>query len=531
MTRDLLRYHGLLVVLLTVLLSVVFTNTRKWDGTDFRWVTPGEYIQMSGRAGRRGKDDRGVVIQMLDQRMEPEVCKGILYGAPDPLNSSYRITYNMLLNLMRVEDVDPEYLLRASFHQFQREKDAPAVLAEAEKFQMEGENVVVGSPEETELASQFYQMDQQLLLTRRKISKIVRKPEYVLKFLAPGRLLDVSIDEMSFSWGVLVSCKKRSGLGSGGEAAQLAALQERPEYMLEVLLNCVDRHFDNDSKSGRDEDLQNLEKLWRGSSKSCRPVQQEDDQRFVSMRVFTVGLEAIQRISAVKLLVDPHISTPEGRRKVAKSLAEVQRRMDSNLPLLDPVEDLGIKSEEFVTLLERAETLRNRMASHMLSTDFDDSIRRKLVQAYEKRSELLEKAKMLREEARGLQTLAMKDVMKRMKRVLKKLGHVDGNGVIQTKGRTACEINTANELIIVELIFTGVLNDLSPEQCCALLSCLTFDDAKKGEDEESLKSVKGYLTKPYYKLKEVARTVCRVEISCGIELNEEEFVDKVNPGM
>lgn len=30
--------------------TVVFTNTRKFDGKDFRWVTSGEYIQMSGRA-------------------------------------------------------------------------------------------------------------------------------------------------------------------------------------------------------------------------------------------------------------------------------------------------------------------------------------------------------------------------------------------------------------------------------------------------------------------------------------------------
>jgi ATP-dependent RNA helicase DOB1 len=54
-----------------------------------------------GRAGRRGKDDRGIVIQILDEKMEPDVAKNMIYGASDPLFSSYHVSYNMVLNMLR----------------------------------------------------------------------------------------------------------------------------------------------------------------------------------------------------------------------------------------------------------------------------------------------------------------------------------------------------------------------------------------------------------------------------------------------
>ena len=464
--------------------------------------------------------------------MEPAVCKGILYGDPDPLNSSYKISYNMLLNLMRVEDVEPEYLLRASFHQFQREKDAPALIAQADDLESQAASIDLGSAEEAELASQFYQMDQQLLLTRRKITKIVRKPEYILKFLqVAGRFVDISIDGEHFGWGVLISCKSKSGTGAGGEAGRLAELSNASAYTLEVLLSCVDRHFDEVHEKDRDDDESDASLLWRGTVRHCRPVKPDiDDDKIVSMRMFTVGLENIDRISAVRIFTPQGIHTAEARKKVLLSVREVMKRFADEVPLLDPIKDLGIEDDSFKTLMDRAEALTERLAAHKLSTDFSTEDRLRLVQAFESKQELSERARALREEARGCQTMAMKDELKKMKRVLKKLGHVDANGVIQTKGRTACEINTANELVVVELIFTGVFKSLKVEQCVALLSCMIFEERNKDEDDAT-KGLKSYLLNPFYKLQEVARTVAQVQIACGLDVDEDEFLDKLNPGM
>ncbi len=55
--------------------TCIFTALRKWDGEENRVLLSGEYIQMSGRAGRRGKDDRGLCIMMVDDRLTQEACR------------------------------------------------------------------------------------------------------------------------------------------------------------------------------------------------------------------------------------------------------------------------------------------------------------------------------------------------------------------------------------------------------------------------------------------------------------------------
>lgn len=111
--------------------TVLFTAFRKNDGMSVRPLTSGEYIQMSGRAGRRGKDDRGYAIMLVEDGNDftPSVAQALVKGAPKPLVSRFKLSYYTLLNLSKQTEggIDRmEYLIAHSFQQFQHEKAIPS---------------------------------------------------------------------------------------------------------------------------------------------------------------------------------------------------------------------------------------------------------------------------------------------------------------------------------------------------------------------------------------------------------------------
>uniref|UniRef100_A0A8L8K264 Superkiller viralicidic activity 2-like 2 n=1 Tax=Heligmosomoides polygyrus TaxID=6339 RepID=A0A8L8K264_HELPZ len=177
--------------------TVLFTSARKFDGNDNRWITSGEYIQMSGRAGRRGKDDRGLVILMVDHKMSSDDAKQIIKGATDPLNSQFRLTYNMVLNLLRVEGVNPEFMLERSFYQFQNFDAIPELQRRLWTVQLRViENMRVDH--------------------ERDISTTCL-PKYLVPFLHAGRMIHVVAGTRDFGWTVLINFHKKMNVDDSSE--------------------------------------------------------------------------------------------------------------------------------------------------------------------------------------------------------------------------------------------------------------------------------------------------------------------------
>ncbi|QUI30872.1 DEAD/DEAH box helicase [Streptomyces alfalfae] len=114
--------------------SVVLEKLVKWNGEQHADITPGEYTQLTGRAGRRGIDVEGHAVVLWQRAMNPEHLAGLAGTRTYPLRSSFKPSYNMAVNL--VEQFGrhrSRELLETSFAQFQADKSVVGISRQVQK--------------------------------------------------------------------------------------------------------------------------------------------------------------------------------------------------------------------------------------------------------------------------------------------------------------------------------------------------------------------------------------------------------------
>ncbi|XP_056445550.1 exosome RNA helicase MTR4 [Gadus chalcogrammus] len=469
--------------------TVLFTSARKFDGKNHRFITSGEYIQMSGRAGRRGMDERGIVIFMVDEKMSPAIGKQLLKGSADPLNSAFHLTYNMVLNLLRVEEINPEYMLEKSFYQFQHYRALPGVL---EKVKMlEAQYHAIDIPNEESVVT-YFKIRQQLAKLAKEIQEFVHKPKYCLPFLQPGRLVKVKSTTADFGWGVVVNFNKKTNVKTVADAD--------PLIVVEVLLHC------------------SKDSVKDAATEAATPAGPGETGE---MQVVPVMLHLLTSISSVRLYIPKDLRPYDNRQLMLKSIQEVKKRFPDGVPVLDPVDDMGIKDPGLKKVIQKVEAFEHRMYSHPLHSDPN------LESAYslcERKALIAADVRTAKQELKKARTVLQMDKLKCRKRVLRRLGFAGPSDVIEMKGRVACEISSADELLLTEMIFNGLFNDLTAEQATSLLSCFVFQ-----ENASEMPKLTEQLAGPLRQMQECAKRIAKVSADAKLEVDEDTYLNQFKP--
>ncbi|HEV3475041.1 MAG TPA: RNA helicase, partial [Actinomycetota bacterium] len=103
--------------------TVVIEDLWKFQGERHELLTPGEYTQLTGRAGRRGIDEHGFAVVVHQRDVDFERVAGLATTRTYELTSSFRPSYNMAVNLVNNYTPDEaHHLLNSSFGQFQADR-------------------------------------------------------------------------------------------------------------------------------------------------------------------------------------------------------------------------------------------------------------------------------------------------------------------------------------------------------------------------------------------------------------------------
>ncbi|XP_007459594.1 PREDICTED: helicase SKI2W isoform X1 [Lipotes vexillifer] len=495
--------------------TVVFDSTRKHDGSTFRDLLPGEYVQMAGRAGRRGLDPTGTVILLCKGRV-PEMADlhRMMMGKPSQLQSQFRLTYTMILNLLRVDALRVEDMMKRSFSEFPSRKDSKAheqTLAELTKR--------LGALEEPDVTGQladlleYYSYGEELTETRSLIQRRIIGSVNGLKSLSAGRVVIVKNQKHRNALGVILQVSSSS-----------------TSRVFTTLVLCDKPMSEDPQERGPaslvvpyPDDLVGF-KLFLPEGPCGHTVAklQPGDVAAITTKVLRLNgekiLEDFSKRQQPKFKKEP----PSAATTTAvQELLRLAQAHPAGPPTLDPVNDLQLKDvsvvEAGLRVRKLEELIRGAQCVHSLRFPAQYLKLRERMQIQEE----MERLRFLLSD----QSLLLLPEYHQRVEVLRTLGYVDEVGTVKLAGQVACAMSS-HELLLTELMFDNALSALRPEEIAALLSGLVCQSP--GDPSDQLPST---LKQGVERVRAVAKRIGEVQVACGLNQTVEEFVGQLNFGL
>ncbi len=404
--------------------SVVIEKLSKWNGETHADITPGEYTQLTGRAGRRGIDVEGHGVVLWQQGLDPKAVAGLASTRTYPLRSSFRPSYNMAVNLVhQVGRATARELLESSFAQFQADK---AVVGLARQ-QRKAEEALEGY---AEAASCHLGDFMEYSALRRRLSDLENN-------MAKARRAD-----------------RRDEIVASLEALRPGDVIEVPAGRFSGMAVVVDPGV----RSDRD---------------GPRPyvVTADRHARRLSMVDFPEPVRAFTRLRIPKTF---NGRNPQARRDLASML----RSRTHNLTPPPPGKAGAARGRPSRGRVprngeEEISRLRNELRSHPCHGCSDREDHARWAERYHKLDR--DAATLRRRIEQRTNTIARQ--FDRVCDVLTRLGYLEDDKVTPT-GQRLMRIYTDMDLVAAECLRNGLWDDLSPSGLAAALSALVFESRR-----------------------------------------------------
>ena len=520
--------------------TVVFTEIEKFDGNKNRYLTGGEYIQMSGRAGRRGLDDKGITMVILKRKIDPENCREIMRGKSDPLNSSFTLSYNQILNLSRIEGVKCEFILQRSFRQYQNVRAIPllkkrilTMYCQYEKYgtNWERDELVNEVINKIENKNDFIEYNRQLLFGDNSDLRKKIKPYFV-----KGRFIYIK----NFGIGIFVDYCKMSD-------------DKIAEYNYEKKLYEIttDRKNKKNNINEEEEKLVDFKKVFLlvYVTKNTSNILNPGDILKLNGKIIKVAfrIHDFEKISQIKISLPENLDSNSSLKKIEKIYQQLSQSLINknnkkekiNYKFMDPIKDMKINGQNFIqnnTNIEKINSeLKNIEKTFLnsygkiidLSENLEKILNNDIIVSYKQKLSLRTQIKYLINELNELNRLVLNEELINMKKVLMRLNYLDKNNLVTFKGQVACYITSGDTIILTEMLFNGFLNRMPENDIGVILSCFVGGEGATFKKDKQIVEEDGHLMKLYSDLKKVIESVVDIYIEYKINIKDKESYIKL----